>query len=207
MTGPPFDFRSLSVPELIAEIDSAAASADSRLGRLARACAVALRRELDKSQRFLDTVGTIIVGLDRDGHVTLINRKGCELLGYAEGDLLGKSWFDACLGEDADRDTAEAITDLNTLFEEMLRDARTISRDLTEGITNTRVAATLAIVITLVQLLILKDNLWRGPLYVGVWAIGVTIILYHGVRLLQRYQLLKDRYARFFEINRELGNE
>ncbi|TRO48127.1 hypothetical protein E2P65_03385 [Candidatus Bathyarchaeota archaeon] len=109
--------------------------------------------------------------------------------------------------KDAERDTAEEITDLNTLFEEMLSDARTISRDLTEGITNTRVAATLAIVITLIQLLVLKDNLWRGPLYVSVWAIGFTIILYHGVRLLQRYQLLKDRYARFFEINRELGNE
>ena len=108
--------------------------------------------------------------------------------------------------EDANRDTAEAITDLNTLFEEMLSDARTISRDLTEGITNTRVAAILAIVITLIQLLILKDNFWRGPLYVGVWAVGFTIILYHGVRMLQRYQLLKDRYARFFEINKELGN-
>jgi hypothetical protein len=109
--------------------------------------------------------------------------------------------------KDDNRDTAEAITDLNTLFEEMLSDARTISKDLTEGITNTRVAAILAIVITLIQLLILRDNLWRGPLYIGVWAVGFAIILYHGVRLLQRYQLLKDRYARFFEINRELGNK
>jgi PAS domain S-box-containing protein len=97
------DLGGLSVPDLIAEIDSAAASADTEVGRLARACAVALRRELDKSQRFLDTVETIIVGLDREGRVTLINRKGCEVLGYAERDLLGKSWFEACLGEDSNR--------------------------------------------------------------------------------------------------------
>jgi hypothetical protein len=108
--------------------------------------------------------------------------------------------------EDVDRDTAEAIADLNSLFEEMLKDARLISRDLTEGIINTKVAAILAIVITIVQILVLKDNLWRGPLYVGIWAIGFTTILYNGVRLLQRYELLKNRYVRFFEINKELGN-
>jgi hypothetical protein len=109
--------------------------------------------------------------------------------------------------EDVDRDTAEAITDLNTLFEEMLRDARTISKDLTEGITSMGVGASLAMIITLIQILILRDNIWRGPIYVGFWAIGFLTILVSGVRLLQRYLLLKNRYSRFFEINRELGNE
>jgi hypothetical protein len=108
--------------------------------------------------------------------------------------------------EDVDKDTAEAIADLNSLFEEMLKDARVISRDLTEGIENTRVAAILAIVITIVQILVLRENLWRGSLYAGIWAIGFTLILYNGFKLLQRYQLLKDRYVRFFEINKELGN-
>jgi hypothetical protein len=106
----------------------------------------------------------------------------------------------------SEKDVAEAIADLNSLFDEMLKDARVISRDLTEGIDNTRVAAILAIVITIIQILILVDNLWRGPLYVGVWAIGFTAILYNGVRMLQRYELLKNKYVRFFEINKELGN-
>jgi len=70
--------------------------------------------------------------------------------------------------------------ELNDLFEEMLKDARVISRDLTGGITNTGAAAALAICLTIVQILILRDNLWRGPIYVGVWAIGFVLILASG---------------------------
>ncbi|WP_455207401.1 PAS domain S-box protein [Kaarinaea lacus] len=57
----------------------------------------ALREEHDKAQRYLDTVEAIIVSLDHDGRVTLINRKGCEILGYTEQELLGKNWFSKCL--------------------------------------------------------------------------------------------------------------
>ena len=106
-----------------------------------------------------------------------------------------------------DENDIEKIVELNDLFEEMLRDARVISRDLTEGIANTGTAATLAIALTIVQILILKENLWRGPLFVGVWAAGFALILGSGIRLIQKYMLLKNRYARFFEINKELGNE
>ena len=51
----------------------------------------------EKAQRYLGTVGSIIVALDRDGRVTLLNRKGCELLGYKEGELDGKIWFETCV--------------------------------------------------------------------------------------------------------------
>jgi len=101
----------------------------------------------------------------------------------------------------------EKIVELNDLFEEMLEDARMISRDLTEGITNTGTAASLAIALTIVQILILRENLWRGPLFIGVWTIGFILILMSGVRMIQKYRLLKNRYARFFEINKELGNK
>jgi hypothetical protein len=101
----------------------------------------------------------------------------------------------------------EKIVELNDLFEEMLEDARMISRDLTEGITNTGTAASLAIALTIVQILILRENLWRGPLFIGVWAISFILILMSGVRMIQKYRLLKNRYARFFEINKELGNK
>jgi len=111
------------------------------------------------------------------------------------------------MGEAPEDEAVERIVELNDLFEEMLRDARTISKDLTEGITSMGVAASLAMIITLIQILILRDNLWRGSIYVGFWAIGFLLILINGVRLMQRYLLLKDRYARFFEINRELGKK
>ena len=96
------------------------------------------------------------------------------------------------------------IIELNDLFEEMLGDARKISRDLTDGITNTGVAALLAMVISLIQLLILRINFWRGPIFIGIWAVGFVVIFVNGVRSIQKYLTLKNRYARFFEINREL---
>jgi len=58
---------------------------------------VTLRQERDWAQRYLDTVEAIIVALDGDGYITLINRKGCELLGYGESELIGKNWFRFCL--------------------------------------------------------------------------------------------------------------
>lgn len=87
---------------LIQAIDDSATSADSELGLLLRKCGSALRRETDKSRRLLDTVETMIVGLNREGYVTLINRRGCELLGYAERELLGRLWFSTCLPEGSD---------------------------------------------------------------------------------------------------------
>jgi PAS domain S-box-containing protein len=56
-----------------------------------------LQRERDRNQRYLDTVQTIMVALDGAGHITMINRKGCELLGYTEDELLGRNWFETCL--------------------------------------------------------------------------------------------------------------
>lgn len=52
-----------------------------------------VERERDRAQTYLDTVETIIIALDAKGHINLINRKGCELLGYEEHELLHKNWF------------------------------------------------------------------------------------------------------------------
>lgn len=42
-------------------------------------------------------VGSIILALDIQGKVTLLNKKGYEVLGYKEGELTGKDWVDNCL--------------------------------------------------------------------------------------------------------------
>jgi len=57
----------------------------------------ALRREQDQSQRYLDTAQVILLALDMDGRITLINRKGCDLLGWSERELLGRDWVETCL--------------------------------------------------------------------------------------------------------------
>ncbi|MBK5970018.1 MULTISPECIES: bifunctional diguanylate cyclase/phosphodiesterase [Thiorhodovibrio] len=59
-----------------------------------------LRQERDTIHNILQTVEAIIVALDREGRVTLINRKGRELLGYREADLIGQDWFSICLPHD-----------------------------------------------------------------------------------------------------------
>jgi len=56
-----------------------------------------LCRERDRSQRYLDVSAVVMVALDTEGKVTLINRKGCELLGWTERELLGRTWFDVCV--------------------------------------------------------------------------------------------------------------
>jgi len=51
----------------------------------------------DMSQQYLDIVHTIIVELDSTGKVVQINKRGCEILGYSEKEIIGKNWFDKFL--------------------------------------------------------------------------------------------------------------
>jgi len=45
-------------------------------------------------QSFLDLAGTMFVAMDPKGYITLINRKGCELLGCDHSEVVGRNWFD-----------------------------------------------------------------------------------------------------------------
>lgn len=53
-----------------------------------------LREERDRAQRYLEVASTLVVVLDAQGRVELINRQGCELLGFEERDLLGRDWLE-----------------------------------------------------------------------------------------------------------------
>ncbi len=54
-----------------------------------------LREREKRTQEYLNVAGVMIVALDAHGNVTLINPKGCALLGYSEKEILGKNWFTA----------------------------------------------------------------------------------------------------------------
>lgn len=56
-----------------------------------------LTAERDRAQGYLDVASTIIVALDARGRIELINRSGCELLGYTEHELHGADWFDTVI--------------------------------------------------------------------------------------------------------------
>ncbi|MCP3962800.1 MAG: response regulator [bacterium] len=53
----------------------------------------ALEQAKQKAQSYFDVAGVIMVVLDHRGVVSLINQKGCEVLGYAEEEIVGKSWY------------------------------------------------------------------------------------------------------------------
>jgi PAS domain S-box-containing protein len=58
-----------------------------------------LRKERDRTQKYLDVAGTMLVAVDAEQRVGLINKKGCEILGYSEEEVLAKNWFDNFLPE------------------------------------------------------------------------------------------------------------
>jgi PAS domain S-box-containing protein len=53
----------------------------------------ALQLEKNKAQQYLDTVAVIILSLDFNGKVTLINQRGCSILGYDISEIIGRDWF------------------------------------------------------------------------------------------------------------------
>ncbi len=59
-----------------------------------------LRQQRDRAQKYLDIAGVMLVVLNADGTVALINKKGSEVLGWHEQEILGKYWFDNFLPED-----------------------------------------------------------------------------------------------------------
>jgi two-component system sensor kinase FixL len=54
----------------------------------------AVERERQRATRYLEATQTMLVGIDRQRRVTMINRKGCEVLGCDEAELVGANWFE-----------------------------------------------------------------------------------------------------------------
>jgi two-component system sensor kinase FixL len=53
-----------------------------------------LIREKEKAANYLKIAGVMFVAINSKEEVILINKKGCEILGYREAEILGKNWFD-----------------------------------------------------------------------------------------------------------------
>ena len=53
-----------------------------------------IEKEKNKLQKYIDVAGIILKIIDKDGKVSLINKRGCEALGYTEEEILGKNWID-----------------------------------------------------------------------------------------------------------------
>jgi len=53
-----------------------------------------LKNERDKIQKYLDIAEVIMVVIGANESVVLINRKGCEVLGCEQDEVIGLNWFD-----------------------------------------------------------------------------------------------------------------
>ena len=69
----------------------------------------ALLLERDSTRNILATVEAMIVALDTEGRITLVNRKGCQILGYSEDELIGQDWFATCLPRNIDVDQVREV--------------------------------------------------------------------------------------------------
>jgi PAS domain S-box-containing protein/putative nucleotidyltransferase with HDIG domain len=59
----------------------------------------ALRQEKETAQRYLDVAAVMFLVMDVPGNVTLINKRGCEILGYPEKEIVGRNWVEHFIPE------------------------------------------------------------------------------------------------------------
>ncbi|MFW9893467.1 MAG: PAS domain S-box protein [Candidatus Thorarchaeota archaeon] len=71
-----------------------------------------LMAERDRAQSYLDIAEVILVALDTDGNVTLINRKGCEVLEYSKNEALGQNWFEVFVPQKIQKETMNFFLEL-----------------------------------------------------------------------------------------------
>jgi len=58
-----------------------------------------LEKERNRAERYLDLAGVMFITIDINENITLINKKGCEILGYKYSEIIGKNWFDNFIPE------------------------------------------------------------------------------------------------------------
>lgn len=72
----------------------------------------ALVESRQQAQQYLNIVGVMLIAVDTQGRVQLINRKGCEMLGVPEADILGKDCFEHFMPERIRNDVRETFIQL-----------------------------------------------------------------------------------------------
>ncbi len=89
--------KPISEVELLARIHSALTLYRERVMRQRKVCEVAESEE--KFRIIFDQAPVGIAHVDLNGRILLVNRRLCSILGYADGDLLERSFEDFCQGQ------------------------------------------------------------------------------------------------------------
>ncbi len=73
-----------------------------------------LEYERNIAQMYLDVAGVMLMVLDTEGNISLINKKGCEILGCKENEIIGKNWVDNYIPKDAAETVKEIFKNVFT---------------------------------------------------------------------------------------------
>ncbi|MCP3933560.1 MAG: PAS domain S-box protein, partial [Bacteroidetes bacterium] len=65
-----------------------------------------------KSKIYFDVAAVMMLAINSKQQVTMINKKGCEILGYNENEIIGKNWSDHFVPEHFRRDVKTVISKL-----------------------------------------------------------------------------------------------
>ena len=111
-----YQSRSSFAPDLVTFWQDVSAHIGWALTRLESAPSTIdddVRKELARTQQYLDTAGVMLLALDLDGRIIQINRRGCKVLGLPREEILGKDWFATFVPIDCAGEVAEAFTALS----------------------------------------------------------------------------------------------
>lgn len=73
----------------------------------------ALKVEKRKVETYLNIAQVILVAFDKEGSITLLNKKGYQVLGYESGELINKNWFNVCV-------PPEGLDDFKKVFNQII---------------------------------------------------------------------------------------
>ena len=82
------------------------------------------------ADQYFENAATMMVQLDTTGHVDRVNKRGQDILGYDEDELIGKDWFETVV-------PADSAIDLSELFDALV-DEGTASMDVHENHVRTK---------------------------------------------------------------------
>ncbi|MES9868610.1 MAG: EAL domain-containing protein [Sedimenticola sp.] len=91
---------------LIASMDTQPIENEELASTLMQVVAARTSAEMERieaealAQEYLDVASVMLIALNDKGEVSMINRQGCETLGYREEELLGQEWFETVLPDE-----------------------------------------------------------------------------------------------------------
>jgi|GEM_PF-4483973 len=69
-------------------------------------------KERFRAQKYLDVANVIMIVIDRNRKVSMINKKGCQVLGCKEDDIVGKNWIENFVPTEHRKDVENCFNEL-----------------------------------------------------------------------------------------------